>query len=211
MDAFTPQTEAARAAISAAIRQRLHGQTSPMLVSIDGGSGSGKSTFARWIAEDHDATIVHGDDFFATRISDAAWDSWSPEQRIAEAIDRRRLRHEVLAPLLAGKAASYHPFDFEAGVDAGGAYVLANRLVTLRPAPVIVLEGAYSSRPELSDLIELSVLLDVPPSVRHRRLADREEAAFLEAWHRRWDAAEEHYLRRVRPPSGFDLVVKIDS
>jgi uridine kinase len=182
-----------------------------MLVALDGGSGSGKSTFARWIADDHDATIVHGDDFFATGISDADWDSRSPEQRVADAIDWRRLRHGVLVPLLAGKAASYHPFEFEAGVDAQGAYALANRLVTLRPAPVIVLEGAYSSRPELSDLIELAVLLDVPQAVRHGRLADREEAAFLEAWHDRRDAAEEHYLRRVRPPSGFDLVVKFDS
>ena len=182
-----------------------------MLVALDGASGSGKSTFATWIAEDLGATIVRSDDFFATGISNAEWDSRSPEARAEDAIDWRRLRREVLEPLLAGEEASYHPFDFEAGVDARGAYAFAKRLVTLRPARVIVLEGAYSSRPELSDLIGLSVLLDVPKAVRHHRLASREDASFLEAWHLRWDAAEEHYFQHVRPRSSFDIVQKIDS
>ena len=182
-----------------------------MLVALDGASGSGKSTFATWIAEDLEATVVHSDDFFAAGLADADWDARSPAARSSDAIDWRRLRREVLEPLLASEEASYHPLDFEAGEDARGAYALAKRLVTLRPARVIVLEGAYSSRPELSDLIGLSVLLHVPKAVRHNRLASREDAAFLEAWHRRWDAAEEHYFLSVRPLSEFDVVLNIDS
>jgi len=211
MHAFMPQTKAARATLSTAILRRLGGRTTPMLVALDGASGSGKSTFARWMAEDLEATIVPSDDFFSTKHSNADWDSRTPAARAADAIDWRRLRREALVPLLAGESASYHPFDFEAGVDARGAYGLAKRLVTLRSAQVIVLEGAYSARPELSDLVELSVLLEVPRVVRYRRLADREEAAFLEAWHLRWDPAEEHYFRHVRPSSEFDVVLKIYS
>ena len=79
------------------------------------------------------------------------------------------------------------------------------------PARVIVLEGAYSTRPELGDLIDLSVLVDSPPSVRHARLAAREDATFLKAWHARWDAVEAYYFTHVRPPSSFGLVVSTAS
>ena len=79
--------------------------------------------------------------------------------------------------------------------------------VERRPAGIIVLKGAYSARPELADLISLSVLVDAPPSVRQARLARREDASFLEAWHVRWDAAEAYYSTHVRPPASFDLVV----
>jgi uridine kinase len=87
--------------------------------------------------------------------------------------------------------------------------------VEREPSTLIVLEGAYSCRPELADLIDVSVLVDVPVEVRHGRLAARAEKyhglvkakKFLDSWHSRWDAAEEYYLTQVRPRSSFDLVV----
>src|SRR5438094_376211 len=84
----------------------------------------------------------------------------------------------------------------------------ARRLLTQRKSPLLIaLDGAYSTRPELVDLIDLTVLVDAPLQFRHARLAAREAACFLEAWHRRWDDAEAHYFTHVRPPSSFDLVV----
>ena len=56
-------------------------------------------------------------------------------------------------------------------------------------------------------MIDLSVLVDAPIGVRHRRLADREDASFLKAWHDRWDAAEAYYFTHVRPRSAFDIVI----
>jgi uridine kinase len=179
----------------------------PMLVAIDGGSGSGKTVLAAAVAAQLDAVIVPGDDFFAAGITDAEWDRMAPADRAAAAIDWRRLRAEALEPLLAGRPASWHPFDFEAGTRPDGTYPMSSEVATREPAPVIVLEGAYSARPELADLIDLAVLVDVPVPERHRRLATREEQSFRDAWHERWDAAEDHYFNHVRPPSSFDLVV----
>jgi uridine kinase len=71
------------------------------------------------------------------------------------------------------------------------------------PRPVILIDGAYSSRPELADLLDLTVLVDAPAGTRRARLALREEAGFLERWHSRWDAAETHYFTSVRPPGSF--------
>ncbi len=75
------------------------------------------------------------------------------------------------------------------------------------PARMVIVDGsAYSSRSELADLLDLTVLVNAPQTERSRRLAVREDAAFLKAWHARWDAAEEHYFGHLRPPTAFDLV-----
>ena len=86
-------------------------------------------------------------------------------------------------------------------------YLMRMDYVERQPADIILLEGAYSARPELADLITLSVLVDVPVSVRHERLSKRENNDFLASWHARWDAAEAYYFTQVRPKSSFDLVV----
>jgi len=73
---------------------------------------------------------------------------------------------------------------------------------------VILLDGAYSARPELADLLDLTILVEAPEPVRRERLAAREAPEALQAWHARWDSAEEDYFTRVRPPSTFDFVLR---
>ncbi len=188
--------------------QRLESERSkPLLIAIDGGSGSGKSTLACAAAEKLGAALVPGDDFFAAHITAEAWTLRDVEARAADSIDWQRLRREALEPLLARKQARWHPFDFASGVRSDGAYGMLAEFVECAPANVIVLDGAYSARPELSDLIDLSVLIDVPVALRHERLRAREERTWLNAWHARWDGAEEYYLTHVRPASSFDLVI----
>jgi len=205
----------AASVIVAEVRRRMRdrqGGGGPMLVALDGGSGSGKSTLAALVAADLDAAIVESDDFFAAEITDAEWDAMGPRERAAAAIDWRRLRREALEPLLARKTASWYPFDFAAGTRPDGTYPMSREAVTRGPASVIILDGAYSARPEISDLIDLTVLVDVPMSERHRRIAVREkDKAFLAAWHAHWDAAEDDYFTHVRPASSFDLVVTVST
>jgi uridine kinase len=117
------------------------------------------------------------------------------------------VRTEALEPLLAGKPAKWHAFDFTAGVRPDGTYALRSDVVEREPASVIVLDGAYSTGGALADLIDLTVLVDAPREVRHERLQAREEREFLAAWHARWDAAEEVYFSQIRPRSSFDHVV----
>jgi uridine kinase len=179
----------------------------PVLIAIDGPSGSGKSTVAATLAAALDSVVVSGDDFFAAEITAAEWEARSPAARARDAIDWLRLRLEALEPLRSGRVAKWHPFDFAAGERPDGTYALAIDLVQREPAAVIILDGAYSARPELADLVDLSVLIDVPAAVRRQRLAARETPAFLAAWHARWDAAECFYFTHVRPATTFDVVV----
>jgi uridine kinase len=162
---------------------------------------------ASLISEELGAALVQSDDFFAADITDAGWDLRTPETRARGAVDWRRLRAEALAPLLAGKSARWHTFDFEAGARPDGTYNVRKDLVEREPSAVIVLDGAYSARPELADLVDFAVLIDVPVEVRHERLAAREDKRFLESWHARWDAAEQYYFSTVRPKSSFDCVI----
>jgi uridine kinase len=188
---------------------RLQSGARPFIIAIDGGSGAGKSTLAVQIAQVLNAALVQSDDFYSAHIPDAEWDRRTPEERYDDVIDWRRLRTEVLLPLRAGQTARWHPFDF-AHPRADGTYPPSSEVVERGPADVIVLDGAYSTRPELLDLIDLTMLIDVPVSIRHARLAAREDAAFLTAWHARWDAVEAYYFSQVRPTAVFDLVIGAD-
>ena len=151
--------------------------------------------------------MIQSDDFFAADIPDAEWDTRTIKEKVNDGIDWRRLRTEGLEPLLAGQPARWPAFDFEAGLRAGGTYGMKDEYEEREPTAVIILDGAYSARPELSDLINLSVLVYAPIETRHARLAAREDPHFLAAWHERWDEAEEYYFTQVRPISSFDLVV----
>ena len=173
----------------------------PLLVAFDGPSGTGKSTAAAAVAAALDATVVDGDDFYAGGTI-AEWSSWTPEERAARCIDWRRLRAEALEPLLAGRTAMWRRFDWE--VMSG----LADEPVHRPPRPIVILDGVYSARPELRDLVDLAVLVEAADDrVRRRRLVAREGEAFMAAWHALWDEAEDHYCGQVRPRASFDLVV----
>ena len=207
-----PSVRAAASTVVAAVRARLRDRrdTTPFLVGLDGASGAGKSSVATLVAWDLDAVVVESDDFFAAEITDAGWAALDGRGRAEAAIDWRRLRREALDPLLAGRAAPWHPFDF-AGIRPDGTYPIAVDPVVREPRGVIVLEGAYSCRPELADLIDFTVLVEAPVDERRRRIAAREtNQEWTDAWHARWDPAEEHYFTEVRPASSFDLVVGSD-
>ena len=193
--------------VVAAIRQLPSRRRRPVLVALDGGSAAGKSTLAALIEKELDAVRVPLDDFFAADVPDADWDQRSVQGRARDVFDWQRLRAEALEPLLARRPAAWRAFDFEAGLRLDGTYGMQSELVRREPAPVILLDGAYSAGPQLADLIDLAVLVDAPLAVRHARLAAREEAGFLRRWHARWDAVEAHYFTEVRPRASFDLVV----
>jgi len=179
----------------------------PIAVALDGPSGAGKSTIAAALADVVRAALVPSDDFFAAQLTRAEWDARTPVERARDAIDWIRLRRCALEPLRAGERAAWHPFDFTAGEREDGSYAMATNVVERDPAPVIIIDGAYSARPELADVLDLTVLVDAPESVRRARLEKREEAAFLQAWHERWDDAERYYFGHVRPVAAFDVVV----
>jgi uridine kinase len=126
----------------------------------------------------------------------------SAKEKAEMAIDWKRIRTEVLEPLLAGKPATWHPFDWKAG------HGLSENALHSDPKPLIVLDGAYSTRPELQDIIDFSVLVELPDDTHRRtRLVGREGEDYMKDWHGRWDVAEDYYFTEVRPRETFDLII----
>ena len=54
----------------------------PILVAIDGGSGAGKSTFARRVGDELGAAVIDGDDFYAGGTAEE-WDAMSAAEKAA--------------------------------------------------------------------------------------------------------------------------------
>ncbi len=183
---------------------RLLKRKNPVLVAIDGRSGTGKSTLAQAIASRVEGQIVVSDDFYCGG-NDDTWSGLSASEKVEKVIDWQRMRTQVLEPLLAKKPASWHPLDFQPG---SGWVGWKEETVTLEPAPVILLDGVYSARPELADLVDLAVLVEADDEIRRQRLVMREGQDFMQRWHQLWDAAEEYYFTYICPPSSFDLIVK---
>ncbi|HEY5384249.1 MAG TPA: hypothetical protein VIJ56_03380 [Acidimicrobiales bacterium] len=72
---------------------------------------------------------------------------------------------------------------------------------------MVLLNGAYSARPELSDLYSRRVLLTVARDVRRQRLLRREGGRDRAEWEARWGEAEDVYFDVLMPPAVFDLVL----
>ncbi len=171
----------------------------PVLVALDGRSGAGKSTLARQVGARTGALVIDGDDFY--RGADGAtWDAMGPAEKVHLVIDWRRQR-VLLERLRDGEQATWQPYDWEAddGRPAG--------VVTAGPAAVVILDGAYSARPELADLFALRVLLELGRDARRDRLLRREGARDRAEWEARWGRAEDLYFEQLMPPDAFDLVL----
>lgn len=171
----------------------------PRVVAIDGRSGSGKSTLAAALAEalrTHGLAVevIGGDDFFAGGVG---IHPGSARKRAEDCIDWRRQR-EVLVRLRQGLGARWHPFDWEA---FDGSLETEERRCD--PAEIVVLEGVYSGRPELADLVDLKVLVSVADDVRQARLLAREGE--IGPWERQWHEAEDVYFPEM--VEAFDVVL----
>lgn len=186
--------------LAARIDQLWHLRPAPILLAVDGRSGTGKSTLAARVATLTGAAVIDGDDFY-TGGSDAYWEARSAEEKIDLVIDWRRQRH-VLETLADGRPASWHPYNWEA--DDGS---LATHELTCPATEVIILEGAYAARPELADVLTHRVLLEAGEAVRRERLLRREGAQYRAEWEARWLEAETLYFGSVMPPAAFDLVL----
>jgi uridine kinase len=171
---------------------------SPVVMALDGPSAAGTSTLAAILGARFSSSVIAGDDFYRDMPQERRW-ALTAVQGVEEYFDWQRLREVALEPLRAGRPARYHPFSWrpEGGLD--------DRLVTVEPAPVIIVEGVYAARPELRDLVDVSILVDTPAEERLRRLIARGHGN--DAWWSRWGAAEDHYYTAIAPPQSFDLVI----
>lgn len=205
---WTAQGTAAVTALVELVERRRPPDGRPVVLALDGASGSGKSTLAEAVRLRTGATVLPGDDFYAPAFADAdpaALARLSDAEIADQAFDWSRLRREALVPLAAGRPARYRPYDWSrtAGPDRRGEERLGPPR-TLPPAPLVVLEGVYATRPEFADLVTATALVTVAGAVQQRRRDARRDD---DDWRALWEKAERHYFTRVRSTADVDLVL----
>jgi molybdenum cofactor guanylyltransferase len=171
----------------------------PVVIAIDGPSCAGKSILATALGLRSGGSVVEGDDFYRhtlPRLTVTQREMMSDGAVADAVIDWERLRAEALLPLLAGRSATFHPYDWNA--DDGR---LAPPKI-IPAADVIIIDGVYAARPELSDLVDVAVYLGVDREVRAARYSERTDDP---DWRRFWERGEGHYFSAVRPPASFDI------
>ncbi|MER5762709.1 uridine kinase [Streptomyces sp. NPDC002082] len=168
------------------------------LLAVDGAGGSGKTTLATAVAARLDgAAVVHVDDFYRP-MPEHEREQLDAEQGYQRYFDWERLRDQVLIPLRADRAARYQLYDWSTGRLGAWREVAAGI--------VVIVEGVYSARPELTPHYDLTAYVDTPRDVCLQRVRARGENS--EEWILRWRAAEDHYLRTTWPRTRADLLVR---
>ena len=151
-------------------------------LAIEGGSASGKSTLGKMLAEIYGCTLFHMDDFFLTPNMRTA-------ERLAEAggnVDRERFLAEVLTPLSRGEEIAYRRYDCSMGE------IMPPE--SKKPTRLTVTEGAYSLHPDLADLYNLKVFIDVTPELQRARILKRNSPEMAERHFSTWIPMEERYF-----------------
>ena len=168
----------------------------PVTLAVEGGSASGKTTLSSLLEKLYSARTVHMDDFFLR-----------PEQRTPERlaeiggnVDRERFIAEALSGLLSGGPITYRPYDCTAGALADP--------ITLEPKPLTVVEGVYSTHPEIERYYDLSVLLDIPEDIQRERVEKR-NPTLAHRFFSEWIPMEEVYFSATNIQSRIDLVIEI--
>jgi uridine kinase len=179
------------------IHQDLTDNGPGCVVAIDGHGGAGKSTFAKRLAERVQelgvtCTMIHSDDFYAS-VPERERASWDAQTGYERSYDWQRLRDQVLVPLRDGQVGRSHLHDWDHDR-------LSGETTEYVPATVIIVEGCYSARPELRDVIDVFVYVEADDAERRRRLIERGENTLAQMV--RWEAAESWYLRNIQPAPG---------
>ncbi|MDO4316472.1 MAG: hypothetical protein Q4C45_11915 [Oscillospiraceae bacterium] len=170
-----------------------------VLVAVEGGSASGKTTLAALLERIYGCNVFHMDDFFLR-----------PEQRTAERlaepggnVDRERFAGEVLCPLTRGRTVEYRRYDCRAGT--------LGQAVEIAPKALNIVEGAYSMHPELAGRYDLSVFLRVSPELQRARILARNGPEAGQRFFTRWIPLEERYFAALDPAGRCDLILEVEA
>ncbi|MEV5980643.1 AAA family ATPase [Streptomyces sp. NPDC052114] len=155
------------------------------LIAVDGHAGSGKSTFARRLAEALGGAPVLRLDDIASHTELFDW--------------MERLLRQIVAPLSRGETARHATYDWN------GRRFGPDELV-LPPAPVVVVEGVGAGRRALRGHLAALLWMDVPREEAWRRGRRRDGAVQSDFWDG-WEPTElRHFAEDPSRPFAHLLV-----
>ncbi len=170
-----------------------------VIIAVEGGSASGKSTLAEILQEVYDCNVFHMDDFFLR-----------PEQRTKERlseiggnIDRERFLDEILSSVIKNQTVNYRPFDCQT--------MQLGELKSVEPKRLTVIEGVYSMHPSFSEYYDLSVFLRIGEEKQKRRIEKRNPPFLAKRFFEEWIPLENRYFVEEDIQKRCRIVIDADS
>jgi len=154
------------------------------VICVDGPAGSGKTTLAAAIAERTGAQVVN---------TDLLMDGWGGFDTVTSQLTG------VVAELAEGRAGAYHPYLWGQGR-------FDDAVVTVAPAPWLVVEGVGSGEPAIAEHVTVLVWVEVDDDLRLARGLERDGAENEPEW-LEFMPAERALFARDRTFERADVVV----
>lgn len=168
----------------------------PLIIGIDGRSGSGKTVLSTMLAENlsaqHTVTVLRMEDLYQ---------GWKGLPIGMEIFSR-----DVLPKLAAGATATYQTWDWHAESSEEGGL---GDVVSTEPTEVIICEGVGVGSRLNRELLDVLIWLRVPDQVRYDRAMQRDGASYTKQWEN-WAAQERQVLDQDQIYDEADLVLVAD-
>lgn len=165
------------------------------VVSVEGRSGSGKSTVAERVRSE----LVALGEPVATLTMEDLYPGWEGLARAPEL-----LRTWVLGPLAEGRTAAWRRYDWESDAFEEGWRTLPE---DLGAGGTLLVEGCGSGAGAVRGWIDVLVWVSAPDHVRRARLDAREDADLYAPFRKAWARQEEALYSLDHPRERADLVV----
>ena len=168
-----------------------------VILAVEGGSASGKSTLGAILASAYGCNVIHTDDFFLQM------HQRTPERftEVGGNLDRERFYDEVVCGLDGGKEFAYRKFDCST--------MSLGECVAVTPKRLTVVEGAYSMHPYFGEYYDLSVFLDITPELQRKRILKR-NPGMAERFFGEWIPLERAYIEGTNIKQRCDMIIAVN-
>lgn len=166
------------------------------VLAIDGMSASGKTTLAAELADQFSGAVIHTDDFYLP------FELRTEERRAQPGgnLDYERFAREVLPYLNQKTEITYGRFSCREGKIVETVKIGAD-------CPLIIVEGAYSMRPEFRKAYDLSICMLISEELQRERLIAREGRERYANFEKLWVPLENRYIEYYNLPKICDRVI----
>ncbi len=166
-----------------------------IIIAIEGGCASGKTTLTKKLKEYYDANVIHMDDFFLP------FEMRTPERmkEIGGNIDYERFKKEVADNILKNESFTYGVFDCSIGK--------VNKTVNVKYKKINIIEGVYSLHPNYEHIYNMKIFLKIDEQKQIERLKIRSPEK-LERFINEWIPKENDYFKKFRIEDKCDLIFK---
>jgi uridine kinase len=152
-----------------------------VLIAIDGGGGSGKTTFANELAAKlGEAEIVSMDTYYHRP---AGEDTYSERDPIYQYFDIETLKLDVLEPIHSGKSPKLG---------------------------VVIVEGIGTLGIKLRDYFDYKIWLEASPATRRSRGLQRDSEDHAQIWDTHYLPEDARYIAEQSPADVADVIVPTD-